>query len=159
MPRTALYRRRRQLRPRSTVYVSPRCPLKGTNLTPSSALMPIEAFARLVVRALDSLPSPIAAKLSHVAVSIEDAPSSEALAERGLSRADEIFGLYRGIPYRWRTAFVSLADFPDKLEIYYHSATTSGLTPRDIQELVRRVIVHEVERHFGTATVSPVAGS
>jgi predicted Zn-dependent protease with MMP-like domain len=103
----------------------------------------------LVARALDSLPNEIVEKLSNVAVAVEDQPSPEVLAETGRRNPHELFGLYRGIPRPWRSVFAPLTDFPDKIEIYYQPIVRAGLRPREIQELVRRVVIHEVGHHFG----------
>jgi predicted Zn-dependent protease with MMP-like domain len=111
--------------------------------------MPLEAFVRLVARALDSLPDEIIEKLSNVAVAVEDRPSPEVLAETGCADPQDLFGLYRGIPRPWRSTFAPLSDFPDKIEIYYQPIIRAGLRPREIQELVRRVVIHEVGHHFG----------
>jgi predicted Zn-dependent protease with MMP-like domain len=109
----------------------------------------MEEFARHVVRALDSLPAEIAEKLDNVAVTIEEQPSLEVLKEKGLTSADGLFGLYRGIPRPWRSMFAPLTEFPDKIEIYYQPIVRACLHPREIRDLVRRVVIHEVGHHFG----------
>jgi predicted Zn-dependent protease with MMP-like domain len=87
--------------------------------------------------------------LDNVAVAIEDQPSPEVLQEKGLSNPHELFGFYRGVPRLWRSMFAPLSKFPDKIEIYYQSILHAGLPPYEIQELIRRVVVHEVGHHFG----------
>jgi predicted Zn-dependent protease with MMP-like domain len=109
----------------------------------------IEEFARLVVRALDTLPAEIAEKLENVAVTIEEQPSPEVLQEKGLSNPYGLFGLYRGVPRPWRSIFAPLSEFPDKIEIYYRPIVQACPHPREIRDLVRRVVVHEVGHHFG----------
>jgi predicted Zn-dependent protease with MMP-like domain len=109
----------------------------------------LEAFARLVVKALDTLPDEIANKLQNVAVTIEEQPSMEVLEETGLTSPHELFGLYRGVPRPWRSVFAPLSEFPDKIEIYYQPIIRACPHPDEIQELVRRVVVHEVGHHFG----------
>jgi len=101
------------------------------------------------VRALDTLPEEIVEKLSNVTVTIEDCPSAEVLAEHGIADPDNLFGVYRGVPRPWRSVFAPLVDFPDKIEIYYQPILHAGLRPREMRELIRRVVVHEVGHHFG----------
>jgi predicted Zn-dependent protease with MMP-like domain len=98
---------------------------------------------------LDTLPYEIAEKLGNVAIAIEEQPSAEVLAEVGLTNPNELFGLYRGVPRRWRSIFAPLSDFPDKIEIYYQPIVHACSRPHEIRELVRRVVIHEVGHHFG----------
>jgi len=147
MSTQTLIRRRRPLRPRSTPRAS--APCSHLNSHHPARPTTLEAFARLVARALDTLPMEIAEKLENVAVTIEDRPSPEVLKEKGLTNPDELFGLYRGIPRPWRSIFAPLTDFPDKIEIYYQPIVRACSHARDIRDLVRRVVVHEVGHHFG----------
>jgi len=109
----------------------------------------LTGFTRLVVRALETLPEEIAEKLDNVAVTIEEQPPPEVLAEMGLTTPYELFGLYRGVPRTWRSIFAPLSEFPDKIEIYYRPIIRACTRPHEIRDLVRRVVVHEVGHHFG----------
>jgi predicted Zn-dependent protease with MMP-like domain len=149
MSRPTSHRRERFLRSHSLPRLSQPCPLTGTPPKAGNTPMTLEAFTRLVARALDSLPDEIAEKLNNVAVTIEEQPSAEVLEERGVASPYELFGLYRGVPRPWRSIFAPLSEFPDKIEIYYQPIIRAHLRPREIQELVRRVVVHEVGHHFG----------
>lgn len=148
MSRQTLLRRRTLLRSRAMPRQAQPCAHLTPDQQPHKATT-LEEFARLVVRALDTLPEEIAEKLENVAVTIEDQPSSEVLMEKGLTSPDQLFGLYRGIPRPWRSVFAPLTDFPDKIEIYYQPIVRACPRPRDIRDLVRRVVVHEVAHHFG----------
>src|SRR5215470_10289659 len=148
MSRTTQIRRKRLLRPRSTPRTG--LPCSHTNPKPETGQSTsLEEFARLVVRALDTLPEEIVEKLDNVAVTIEDQPSAEVLQEQGMTNPNELFGLYRGIPRPWRSVFAPLVEFPDKIEIYYQPIVRACLRPREISDLVRRVVIHEVGHHFG----------
>lgn len=148
MSRQCRPRRKSILRPRSTLRHGQPCSHLNTEQRFSSTTS-MEEFARHVVRALDSLPAEIAEKLDNVAVTIEEQPSLEVLKEKGLTSADGLFGLYRGIPRPWRSMFAPLTEFPDKIEIYYQPIVRACLHPREIRDLVRRVVIHEVGHHFG----------
>ena len=148
MTRRTLLRRKKLLQSRSTSRLKQPCPhLKSDQQLPKETTL--EEFARLVVRALDSLPEEIAEKLENVAVTIENQPSPEVLQEQGLTDANQLFGLYRGLPRPWRSVFAPLTEFPDKIEIYYQPIVQACHHRRDIRDLVRRVVVHEVGHHFG----------
>jgi predicted Zn-dependent protease with MMP-like domain len=148
MSRQRVLRRRTLLRPHTAPRVTQPCSHANANRR-SSTTTTLEEFARLVVRALDTLPEEIAEKLDNVAVTIEDQPSLEVLQEKGLTSPDQLFGLYRGVPRPWRSVFAPLTDFPDKIEIYYQPIVQACPHPRDIRDLVRRVVIHEVGHHFG----------
>lgn len=149
MFRSKLYQRKRSHRPASSPRLSKPCPLHRVHPRQTRAELSLEEFTREVVRALDTLPQEIVEKLSNVAVTIEDCPSDEVLAEQGLADPDNLFGVYRGVPRPWRSVFAPLVEFPDKIEIYYRPILHSGLRPREMRELIRRVVVHEVGHHFG----------
>jgi len=149
MFRSKLYHRKRS--PRSSL--SPRlikpCPLSDEISRQTREGLSLEEFTREVARALDTLPQEIVEKLTNVTVTIEDCPSAEVLAEQGVVNPNDLFGLYRGVPRPWRSVFAPLVEFPDKIEIYYLPILHSGLRPREMRELIRRVVVHEVGHHFG----------
>ncbi|MGE0827304.1 MAG: metallopeptidase family protein [Candidatus Binatia bacterium] len=147
--RSKLYRHHQVSRSRFSSHLPQSCPLSGTQRTDLQESLTLEAFARQVARVLDSLPVEIADKLANVAITVEDTPSDEVLAEKGIANPDELFGSYLGVPRPWRSAFAPLAEFPDKIELYYQPIRHAGLRPREIRELVRRIIVHEVGSHFG----------
>ncbi|MBM4254875.1 MAG: metallopeptidase family protein [Deltaproteobacteria bacterium] len=149
MSRAKLYLRKRSSRPSSTPRLRKPCPLTGEAQQSKQTGPSLEEFTREVVRALDTLPQEIVEKLANVAVTIEDCPSAEVLAEKGIANPNELFGLYRGVPRPWRSVFATLVEFPDKFEIYYQPILHSGLRPREMRELIRRVVVHEVAHHFG----------
>lgn len=95
------------------------------------------------------MPAEIAEKLENVAVTIEEQPSPEVIAEMGLQSPYDLLGLYRGVPRPWRSIFAPLSEFPDKIEIYYRPIMRACTRPHEIREMVRRVVVHEVGHHFG----------
>lgn len=148
MSHTTHIRHRKLLRPRSTPRTATPCTHRNPKQDGQQGTS-LEEFARLVVRALETLPLEIVEKLDNVAVTIEDQPSSEVLQEKGMTDPDELFGLYRGIPRPWRSVFAPLAEFPDKIEIYYQPIVRACLRPHEIRDLVRRVVIHEVGHHFG----------
>jgi predicted Zn-dependent protease with MMP-like domain len=101
-----------------------------------------EVFERLVVEALDSLPSDIAAAMENVEVVIEEEPPPE-YVERGKT----LLGLYHGIPLTKRGSYTGV--MPDKISIYRGPITRMARTPSAIREQVRRTVLHEIAHHFG----------
>src|SRR5262245_32854936 len=101
MSRATLRHQRRASRSQSHPRSPQPCPLVGVSKKTQEPGITLEAFVRLVARALDSLPDEIVEKLSNVAVAVEDQPSPEVLAETGCRSPHDLFGLYRGIPRPW----------------------------------------------------------
>jgi predicted Zn-dependent protease with MMP-like domain len=101
-----------------------------------------EAFERLVVEALDSLPEDIAEAMVNVDVVIEEEPPPDWVAP-----GETLLGLYHGIPLTKRGHYTNV--LPDKISIYRGPISRIARTPSAIKEQVRRTVIHEVAHHFG----------
>ncbi len=106
------------------------------------------AFARLVVEALDSLPEEIARHLDNVEVVVEDRPTPSQLRQGRVRRGHMLLGLYEGVPRTERTSHYGLV-LPDKITIFQEPIEACCHTTEEIREQVRRTIVHEIAHHFG----------
>ncbi|KPK63651.1 MAG: hypothetical protein AMS21_06575 [Gemmatimonas sp. SG8_38_2] len=107
-------------------------------------------FERLVQRALDSLPEEFAERLENVAVVLEDEPDLEDLREMGLdplTEADELLGLYKGVPLIEREG--TLSDLPDHIAIYMGPILRTCRSPKEVAREVRKTVIHEIGHHFG----------
>jgi predicted Zn-dependent protease with MMP-like domain len=96
-------------------------------------------FEELVQEALDGLPNDVRARMSNVAVVVEDEPPP----------GQRLLGLYQGVPLTRRSGWYNGA-LPDKITIF------RGPIERmvgDDEELLRRevkhVVLHEIAHHFG----------
>ena len=105
-----------------------------------------DQFRRLVQRAIDSLPPEIDAYLDNVAIVIEREPTPEDLADAGIERGAELFGLYVGTPLSHRGEYHMT--LPDRIAIY-QGPLERAFHPRAIPEEVRRTVLHEIAHHFG----------
>jgi predicted Zn-dependent protease with MMP-like domain len=96
-------------------------------------------FAEYAQDALDSLPFDLRARISNVAIVIEDeSPPGQRL-----------LGLYQGIPLSRRGSTYS-GVLPDKITIYRGPLLRLyGDDPETLRVQVRRVVLHEVAHHFG----------
>ena len=103
-------------------------------------------FERLVERALDDLPSDVAAMLDNVEIVVEDEPTPEQL-ERG-DAAETLFGLYEGVPRTERGSGYSLV-LPDKVTIFRGPLERACRSPAEIAREVRITVVHELAHHLG----------
>jgi len=105
---------------------------------------PDDAFADLVVTALERLPAQFRERLGSVAVVVEDEPTDAQLAA---TRARGLFGLYEGVP---RTAFgADRAPIASKITIFRGPLRRAHRSPEALAEAVDDVVRHEVAHHFG----------
>jgi len=79
-----------------------------------------EEFEALVERAVGELPEEFRSALDNVAVMVEEEPSEDDLESVGIDPddpdADELLGLYQGVPLRDRDSFYSA--LPDRVVVY-----------------------------------------
>jgi predicted Zn-dependent protease with MMP-like domain len=108
-----------------------------------------EEFERVVAKALDGLPSEVAAFLENVALVIEDEPTEEDLVEAGLDpETDTLFGIYQGLALPDRGGSYGNV-LPDRIVIYRRPLLEEC---DDRNELIREIqdtVVHEIGHYFG----------
>lgn len=105
-------------------------------------------FEDLVDRALRKLPRPFKAKISNVAVVVEDWADDETLREMGIEPPDTLYGLYRGIDITRRDSSYGNV-LPDTIHIYQGPIEEDCDDPEEMAELVRDVVIHEIGHYFG----------
>ncbi|MDQ3045567.1 MAG: metallopeptidase family protein [Chloroflexota bacterium] len=105
-------------------------------------------FTRAVQNALQDLPPAIQFMLNNVEVVIADEPSDEDMEDTGPDAANELFGLYQGIPLTERGSDYSMV-LPDKITLFRGPLERSFDDPREIAEQVRITVIHEIAHHFG----------
>ena len=103
-------------------------------------------FEKLVKKAIMDLPKHIREKMDNVAIVIENKPFSNQKA--GMKFGNTLLGLYQGIPKTtWGRGFTG--DLPDKITIFSEPIEKIALTPKEITELVKITVWHEIAHHFG----------
>jgi len=111
-----------------------------------------EDFARLVSRALESLPGEFLERLENVQVDVEEWPTRQELLEAGLGPGDRryLLGLYHGVPLTERgSQYVAL---PDRITIYQKPIEAAvGDGEADITRQVQRTVIHEIAHYYGIA--------
>ena len=105
-------------------------------------------FEALVDRALKTLPKRFAQKMANVAVMIEDWPDDETLEEMGIEPPDTLYGLYRGIDLPHRDSAYGNV-LPDTITIYQGPIEEDCADEREMADLVRDVVIHEIGHYFG----------
>jgi predicted Zn-dependent protease with MMP-like domain len=107
-----------------------------------------ELFSKAVARALQELPEEFLETMDNVEVLVEDFPDQETLRSLGMESKWDLLGLYHGVPITNRSVFtVNL--FPERIFLYRLPILRVARTGRNLVQLIREVVVHEVGHHFG----------
>lgn len=105
-------------------------------------------FTTLVEQALGDLPPSVQRMLNNVAVVVEDEPAPTHMDDMASSDADELFGLYQGIPLSQRDAGYSLVT-PDRITVFQGPLERAFRTREEMREQVRVTVLHELAHHLG----------
>jgi predicted Zn-dependent protease with MMP-like domain len=98
-----------------------------------------DSFQQSAQAALESLPDDLRNAMSNVAIVVEDEPPD----------GQPLLGLYEGIPLTARTSWYAGAA-PDKISIYRGPLERLyGHDPQLLEQMIRRVVLHEIAHHFG----------
>jgi predicted Zn-dependent protease with MMP-like domain len=106
----------------------------------------LEEFEGIVAEAVRTIPAGYLEKLDNVAIVVEDWPSPSHLRKVGLRRGNFLLGLYEGVPQTKRQYYQAL---PDKITIFKKPIEAMAYSHRDIEEIVKNTVWHEVAHHFG----------
>jgi len=97
----------------------------------------------LVDDAVATLPKDFLPYLEDVQISVADVPPPDPVG-----RGDEILlGLYEGVPRTERDMLPPL--LPDRITLFRRPLEARARNRRDLAELVRHTVLHEVAHHFG----------
>ena len=108
-----------------------------------------EEFERVVAKALDGLPTEVAAFLENVAVVVEDEATEEDLVEAGLDpETDTLFGIYQGLALPDRGGSYGNV-LPDRIVIYRRPLLEECDDRNELIREIRDTVVHEIGHYFG----------
>jgi len=104
-------------------------------------------FEEIVKEGIEAIPKKFLEKLNNVEVVIEEDPTPYQLEKLRARKGLFIFGLYEGIPQtkRWHYGQV----LPDKITIFKNPIERTARSEKDIKEIVKNTIWHEIAHHFG----------
>ena len=106
-----------------------------------------DEFEKIVVEGIQAIPEKFLEKLDNVDIVIEERPTREQLEKLKIKNNDQLLGLYEGVPKteRWNYAQV----LPDKITIFKNSIKKIAHSEKEIKEIVRDTVWHEIAHHFG----------
>jgi predicted Zn-dependent protease with MMP-like domain len=107
----------------------------------------IEAMARAT---LDGLPRHFSQHLGDIVLQVQDYADAETLAAVGLTRREQLSGIYQGIPLHLKSIEQS-GTLPDRIKLFRKPILSEWRQRGDIslEQLVAHVTIHEVGHHFG----------
>lgn len=100
-----------------------------------------ELFEKLVEQALERLPDVFRAKLTNVAIIVEDRPPQEP------DRGSLLLGLFHGVPRTEKSVFQSTP--PDRIFLYQKNIEAVCSSDEEIRRQVRNTLLHELGHYFG----------
>jgi predicted Zn-dependent protease with MMP-like domain len=107
-------------------------------------------FEDLAEQAVNELPGVFREKLENIAITVEDRPSEDVLAElEPPPRKGDLLGLYVGIPYNRRPSHQISGRLPDHIELYQHNIERICADEAEIREQIKQTVIHEVGHYFG----------
>ncbi|HQI82446.1 MAG TPA: metallopeptidase family protein, partial [Deltaproteobacteria bacterium] len=98
------------------------------------------AFARIVRRAVDRIPDEIMRHVQNVAITVEDWPSEELLADMGLPPDEPLLGVYTGVALPERS-LSSPEIFPDTIILFREPLLDICETVEELEEEIEITVV------------------
>ncbi|HEV2064983.1 MAG TPA: metallopeptidase family protein [Thermoanaerobaculia bacterium] len=104
-------------------------------------------FEAYVEEALASVPATFRKYLENIVVVIEDEPADEDFDDTDTPDEDELFGIFRGVPYFEREAAPS--HLPAQIAIFRAPILRSCQTRGEAIREIRDTVVHEIGHMLG----------
>ncbi len=114
-----------------------------------SSRISAQQFERYVEEALAGIPAGFRKYLQNVAVVVEEEPTREDYEETQTPEEEELFGIFRGVPYFRRDAAVS--HLPAQVAIFRGPILRACRTRGEAVREIRDTVVHEVGHMLGLA--------
>ncbi|HEY6931051.1 MAG TPA: metallopeptidase family protein [Thermoanaerobaculia bacterium] len=106
-----------------------------------------QEFEAYVEEALASLPEKFRRYLENIVVVVEEEPADEDYDEMDVPEDEELFGVFRGVPYFDRAATAS--HLPAQIAIFRGPILRSCETRREAVGEIRDTVVHEIGHMLG----------
>ena len=105
-------------------------------------------FEELVREGIRDIPEKFLRKLDNVAIVIEDEPTPAKKKKLNIHSGWTLLGLYEGVSQTRRGANYN-AVLPDKITIFQKPIEKEARDEKDLKEIVRNTVWHEIAHHFG----------
>ena len=105
-------------------------------------------FEKIVKEGIEAIPKKFLRKLDNVVIVIEDKPTPAKKKKLNIHSDWALFGLYEGVPQASRGTNYTAA-LPDKITIFQKPIEKEARDEKDIKEMVKNTVWHEIAHHFG----------
>jgi predicted Zn-dependent protease with MMP-like domain len=105
-------------------------------------------FDRIVRETLATLPAAFQARISNLAVVVEEWPPDDA-DEVDVEEGGDLLGLYQGVPFGERQSGGYSMVLPDRITIYRQPILASVRSEAEAREEIRLTVLHEIGHYFG----------
>lgn len=105
-------------------------------------------FRKTVTKALRELPEAFLEKLENVEVIVEEFADAETLDSLGIDSPWDLLGLYVGVPLDQQSVFLT-GYLPERIYVYRRPILRAARTRKNVEKLIREVVLHEIGHHFG----------
>jgi len=113
----------------------------------SSRRVSREEFEKYVDAALEGLPAQFRKYLENIVVVVEEEPLEEDYEETDIPDEDELFGIFRGVPYFERG--VTVSHLPAQIAIFRGPILRCCATRGEAIREIRDTVVHEIGHMIG----------
>jgi predicted Zn-dependent protease with MMP-like domain len=107
-----------------------------------------EEFEKIVVEGINAIPEKFLRKLDNVAVVVENEPTPVQKKKLNIHKNWTLFGLYEGVSQLERGGHYN-AVLPDKITIFQRPIEEEARNEKDLKEIVKNTVWHEIAHHFG----------
>ena len=109
--------------------------------------MRTEEFEKIVKEGIRAIPKRFLEKLDNIDIVIEDEPGVYQQRKLKIRKNSLILGLYEGVPKTKRGSYGMV--LPDKITIFKKPIEKIAQTEKEIREIVKNTVWHEIAHHFG----------
>ena len=106
-----------------------------------------EEFEKIVKEGIRAIPKRFLEKLNNIDIVIEDEPGVYQQRKLKIRKNSLILGLYEGVPKTKRGSYGMV--LPDKITIFKKPIEKIAQTEKEIREIVKNTVWHEIAHHFG----------
>lgn len=105
-------------------------------------------FEKIVREGIKAIPEKFLRRLDNVAIVVEDEPTPVQRKKLNMHPNWTLLGSYEGVSRLERGANYN-AVLPDKITIFKKQIETEARNEKDLKEIVKNTVWHEIAHHFG----------
>jgi predicted Zn-dependent protease with MMP-like domain len=107
-----------------------------------------DEFENIVAQGIEAIPEEFISKMNNVVIVAQDRPTAEQMRKLKVRKGWTLFGLYEGVSQLDRGINYG-GVLPDQITIFREPIEESAKSLREIKEIVKDTVWHEVAHHFG----------